>query len=35
LLVDHVSPRAAVGLGGASAVLAGLALLCLLRPTPP
>ena len=32
-LIDHVSPRAAVGVGGASAALAGLALLRLLRPT--
>ena len=32
LLIDHVSPRAAVGLGGASAVVAGLVLLRVLRP---
>ncbi len=29
-IVDHVSPRAAVGLGGASALMAGVALLRLL-----
>jgi MFS family permease len=31
VLIDHVSPRAAVGVGGATAVLAGLALLRFLR----